>query len=189
MIKARIVRLTSRESIHLNFERIGRLSTAGPETTCSKGWDLVTLADNREVARWVGTMPHPYTEAAGRIGSAPRRVVVALRNDDRLIGGIGLDGSTGDAARSWASAIGATNTHEAAAAVVDYGFRALGHERIRAYTGPSNARSQKVLLHCGLRRVGEIALLTPTRHVGRYARHYSRIRNQDGVGEDSGSAA
>jgi hypothetical protein len=28
--------------------------------------DLVTLAGNWEVARWLATMPHPYTEADGR---------------------------------------------------------------------------------------------------------------------------
>jgi RimJ/RimL family protein N-acetyltransferase len=28
--------------------------------------DLVALAGNWEIARWVGTIPHPYTEAGGR---------------------------------------------------------------------------------------------------------------------------
>ena len=28
--------------------------------------DLVSLAGNWEVARWLATMPHPYTEADGR---------------------------------------------------------------------------------------------------------------------------
>jgi RimJ/RimL family protein N-acetyltransferase len=27
--------------------------------------ELVLLAANWEIARWVGTMPHPYTEPAG----------------------------------------------------------------------------------------------------------------------------
>jgi RimJ/RimL family protein N-acetyltransferase len=53
---------------------------------------------------------------------------------------------------------------EAVAAVIDYGFRTLGIETIRAYTEPRNAASQKVLLHCGLKNVGEIELIKPTRH-------------------------
>ena len=28
--------------------------------------DLVALAGNWEIARWVGTIPHPYTEVDGR---------------------------------------------------------------------------------------------------------------------------
>ena len=58
---------------------------------------------------------------------------------------------------------------EAVAAIIDYGFRTLGIETIRAYTDPSNAASQKVLLHCGLIRVGEIELSKPTRHGARRA--------------------
>ena len=53
---------------------------------------------------------------------------------------------------------------EAAAAVIDYGFRSLGLKTIRAYTDPSNRASQKVLLRCGLKHVGDIELLKPTRH-------------------------
>jgi len=68
--------------------------------------DLVTLAGNWEVARWLATMPHPYAEADGREWIArvqndhtigrPRRFAIALKETDRLIGGVGLDGSTGD---------------------------------------------------------------------------------------------
>ena len=62
---------------------------------------LVALAGNWEIARWVGTIPHPYTEADGREWIArvqenhatgrPRRFAIALKKTDRLIGGIGLD--------------------------------------------------------------------------------------------------
>jgi hypothetical protein len=68
--------------------------------------DLVTLAGNWEVARWLATMPHSYTEADGQEWIArvqqdhatgqPRRFAIALKESDRLIGGVGLDGSTGD---------------------------------------------------------------------------------------------
>src|SRR6266487_1364706 len=68
--------------------------------------DLVTLIGNWEVARWVSSVPHPYSEADGRAWIAlvrqdhatgrPRRFAIALRETDRLIGGAGLDGGTGD---------------------------------------------------------------------------------------------
>src|SRR5262249_46794120 len=58
---------------------------------------------------------------------------------------------------------------EAVASVIDYGLRTLGMETIRAYTDPSNLASQKILLRCGLNKVGEIILTTPTRHGGRRA--------------------
>jgi RimJ/RimL family protein N-acetyltransferase len=68
--------------------------------------DLVVLINNWDIARWVSSVPHPYTEADGREWIArvqqdhatgrPLRFAIALRECDRLIGGIGLDGSTGD---------------------------------------------------------------------------------------------
>jgi RimJ/RimL family protein N-acetyltransferase len=104
----------------------------------------------------------------------PRSFTVALKETDRLIGGVGLDGSAGDESEEpllgywvgrpyWGNGYG----REAVAAVIDYGFRILGIETIRAYTDPSNAPSQKVLLHCGLKNAGEIELTKPTRHGAR----------------------
>lgn len=141
--------------------------------------DLVALAGNWEVARWVGTIPHPYTEADGRewIASVqenhatgrPRRFAIALKETDRLIGGVGLDGTRGDGGDEPALGYwlgqpywGNGYAREAAAAVIDYGFGTLGLRTIRAYTDPSNAASQKVLLHCALKYIGEIDLLAPT---------------------------
>jgi len=143
--------------------------------------DLVVLAGNWEIARWTGTIPHPYSEIDGRewiarvqenhAAGQPRRFAIALKESDRLIGGVGLDGSTGDGSDEpalgywlgqpyWGNGYG----REAATAIIDYGFRTLGLKTIRAYTDPGNIASQKVLLHCGLKNVGEIELLTPTRH-------------------------
>src|ERR1700760_3353583 len=66
--------------------------------------DLVTLAGNWNVARWLSRMPHPYHEADGRQwiervrqqheAGRPRAFAVALRESDRLIGGCGIDGDT-----------------------------------------------------------------------------------------------
>jgi Acetyltransferase (GNAT) domain len=70
----------------------------------------------------------------------------------------------------WPSPIGATRYgREAIATIIDYGYRTLGIETIRAYTDPSNASSQRVLLHCGLKSAGEIELTKPTRHGARRA--------------------
>src|SRR5260370_21341556 len=68
--------------------------------------ELVALIGNWEVVRWVSSVPHPYTEADGREWIAhvqqdhatghPRRFAIALKETDRLIGGVGVGGSTGD---------------------------------------------------------------------------------------------
>ena len=148
--------------------------------------DLVALAGNWQVARWLSTMPHPYTEADGREWIArvqqdhatghPRRFAIALKETDRLIGGAGLDGSTGDESEEPALGYwlgepywGNGYAREAVAAVIDYGLRTLGMATIRAYTDPSNLASQKILLHCGLEKAGEIELTKPTRHGARHA--------------------
>ena len=123
--------------------------------------------------------PAQENHAAG----CPRRFAVALKETDRLIGGVGLDGTTGDGSDEPALGYwlgqpywGNGYAHEAAAAIIDYGFRTLGLETIRAYTDPGNAASQKVLLHCGLKNVGEIELLKPTHHGERRAPLFRILR-------------
>jgi RimJ/RimL family protein N-acetyltransferase len=163
--------------------------------------ELVGLIGNWEVARWVSSVPHPYSEADGRewiaivrqdhANGRPRRFAIALKETDRVIGGVGLDGSAGDESdepslgywlgqRYWGKGYG----REAVAAVIDYGLQTLGVESIRAYTDPSNAASQRVLLHCGLVNVGEIELIRPTRHGARRAPLF-RISSADPLGEGS----
>ncbi len=148
--------------------------------------ELVDLIGNWEVARWVSNVPYPYSEADGREWTAlvqqdhatgrPRRFAIAMKETDQIVGGVGLDGSTGDESDEpslgywlgqhyWGKGYG----REAVAAVIDYGFRTLGMETIRAYTDPGNVRSQKVLRHCGLVHVGEIKLTKATRHGARRA--------------------
>jgi RimJ/RimL family protein N-acetyltransferase len=148
--------------------------------------DLVSLINHWEVARWVSSVPHPYSGADGRewitrvqqdhATGCPRRFAIALKEIDRLIGGVGLDGSTGDesdepALGYWLGQPYWSNGYarEAVAAVIDYGLSTLGMATIRAYTDPSNLASQKVLLHCGLKKVGEIELTKPTRNGERRA--------------------
>jgi RimJ/RimL family protein N-acetyltransferase len=148
--------------------------------------DLVALINNWQIARWVSSVPYPYTEAHGREWIArvqqdhatgrPRRFAIALRETDLLIGGVGLDGSTGDDSEEPALGYWVGQPHwgngyarEAVGAVIDYGLRTLGMPTIRAYTDPSNLASQKILLRCGLEPVGEIELIRPTRNGARRA--------------------
>jgi RimJ/RimL family protein N-acetyltransferase len=68
--------------------------------------ELVDLIGNWEVARWISNVPHPYSEADGRdwialvqqdhANGRPRRFAIALKETNHIIGGVGLDGSTGD---------------------------------------------------------------------------------------------
>jgi ribosomal-protein-alanine N-acetyltransferase len=148
--------------------------------------DLVELIGNWEVARWLTAVPYPYTPADGYAwilsvrrdheAGRPRRFGIALKEEDRIIGGVGLDGDPGgdtdEAALGywlgqpyWRNGYG----REAVAAIIEHGFRTLDLASIRAYTDPDNEPSQKLLRHCGLAQVGEIDLAQPTRHGARRA--------------------
>jgi RimJ/RimL family protein N-acetyltransferase len=144
--------------------------------------ELVALANDWAVAQWLSPVfPHPYTEAAGRFWIAhvrrlhetdrPTSFALARKADDSLLGGVGLDGSTGDDSTETALGYWLGRPHwrrgyarEAVTALVEYGLSRLGLASIRAYTDPANVASQRVLLACGLMRQGEIALAQPTRH-------------------------
>jgi RimJ/RimL family protein N-acetyltransferase len=142
--------------------------------------DMVALAGNWQVARWLTNLPHPYTDADAAFwidhvrqdhatGRA-RSFAIALRATDQLIGGCGLDGSfaDGDDEPALGYWLGEPfwrqgYAREAVAAVIEYGFRVLGLSEIRALTDPANTASQRVLLACGLQPMGEIARTTPMR--------------------------
>ena len=155
--------------------------------------ELVALIGDWEVARWVSSVPHPYSEADGRewiekvrqdhASGHPQRFAIALKETDRIIGGVGLDGDTGDESDEPALGYWLGQSHwgngygrEAVAAIIVYGFRTLGVQTIRAYTDPANAASQKVLLSCGLKHVGEIELTKPTRNGARRAPVFRILR-------------
>jgi RimJ/RimL family protein N-acetyltransferase len=142
--------------------------------------DMVALAGNWDVARWLTNLPHPYTKADAdfwiehvrqdHATGRTRSFAIALRESDQLIGGGGLDGSfdggsSGPALGYWLGQPfwGRGDAREAVVAIIDYGFRVLGLTEIRASTDPANTPSQRVLLACGLQPMGEIARQTPTR--------------------------
>jgi len=68
-------------------------------------------------------------------------------------------------------------TREAVGALIGYGFRTLGLDTMRAVTDPENAASQKVLLACGLRKVGDIDLAEPMRRGARRAALFRMSRH------------
>jgi RimJ/RimL family protein N-acetyltransferase len=155
---------------------------------------LVCLAGTWDVAACLSTLPHPYTEAHGREWIAhvrqlhavgrPRAFAIALKETYRLIGGVGLDGRSGDGSDEpslgyWLGAPhrGHGYAREAVGAMIGYGFRTLDMSSIRAITDPDNAASQKVLLACGLRRVGNIDLAEPMRCGARRAPLFRTTRH------------
>jgi [ribosomal protein S5]-alanine N-acetyltransferase len=91
----------------------------------------------------------PQDHATGH----PQRFAIALKETDRLIGGVGLDGSTGDDSEEPALSYwlgepfwGNVYAREAAVVLIDYGLRTLGLETIRAYTDPSNLAKGAIAL-------------------------------------------
>jgi RimJ/RimL family protein N-acetyltransferase len=148
--------------------------------------ELVALAGDWAVAAWLTSLPHPYTKAHGQdwiahvqeahAAGQPRAFAIALRTADQLIGGIGLDGNSGDGTEEpslgywlgrpyWAKGY----AREAVHAIIDYGFRTLRLASIRAITDPDNLASQRVLLASGLQRVADIDLVVPMRRGARRA--------------------
>jgi RimJ/RimL family protein N-acetyltransferase len=142
--------------------------------------DLVSMAGTWEVASWLSALPFPYTEDHGRewiahvrqahAAGSPRAFAIALKGSDRLIGGAGLDGRSGDGSSEpslgyWLGLPYRKQGYarEAVGAVIGYGFRTLGLDTMRAVTDPENAASQEILLACGLRKVGDINLAGPMR--------------------------
>ena len=129
--------------------------------------DMVKLIDNWEVACWLSAVPHPYTEADGRkwialvhqdhATSRPLRFAVALKETDRLIGGVGLDGNTGDESEELAVGYwlgqpywGNGYAYEAARTAIDDGFGRLGLGEIVAFTVPANQASRRVMEKLGM---------------------------------------
>lgn len=136
------------------------------------------LAGDWEVARFTGSIPHPYPpggaapwieETRGE-AAAGRKLVAAVqrRDDGAFLGCVEIDMSHGPGLGVLGYWIGrpywgAGVASEAAKAMVEIAFSRLGLERIEAVALPANRRSIGVLEKLGLRLVGEREEPAPAR--------------------------
>lgn len=137
---------------------------------------LQAYMNDWDVAQWTATPPFPYSEEDGKnfiaamtanhANGHASRFGIALREDDVLIGGIGVEiknnlGTLGYwlGTRHW----GRGYATEAVRAILDHAFANFGLERIDARTDPNNQRSQDLLMKIGLVRLADLVAETPTR--------------------------
>lgn len=127
------------------------------------------LAGAREIAQSTALIPHPYPDglaeqwiAMHAAEWAARRglsLAVTLRATGDLVGAIGFTFAEEHARAELGYWIGLPFWRrgfatEAATALTDFGFRALGLNRVQAHHYASNPASGRVLLKTGLRREG-----------------------------------
>lgn len=121
---------------------------------------IVRELGNFNVARWTGRVPHPYGPAdaeafLAHCGGLPAgALVLAIARDDALIGVIGIEhGELGYwlAEPQWGQGYG----REAARAMVDHAFDAMGMTEIVASHHLGNAASRRILLGLGFIAAGE----------------------------------
>lgn len=125
--------------------------------------DIITLANNRKVAEMLSRMPHPYglndarqwiarAQNANKKGSVT--LAVRLRTTGRLIGACGIDRRQEDGPLELGYWIGEPHwgngyATEAAHAVIDHAFTALGFSEIAGSCRLTNPGSRRVLEKCG----------------------------------------
>lgn len=127
--------------------------------------ELMPLIGAREVAATTGRIPHPYSEANARQfiadaqGEDEVRLVLALRDDGRMIGGIGLrlfEQHQNAELGYWLGTPywGKGYATEAAREMLRYGFENLQLHRIFATHFIHNPASGRVLEKLGMRYEG-----------------------------------
>lgn len=127
------------------------------------------LAGAKEVANATALIPHPYpdgvaeqwiaTHAAEWTAHRGLSLAVTLKPTGELIGAIGLTFAEAHARAELGYWIGLPFWRhgfatEAASALTDFGFRAIGLNRVQAHHYASNPASGRVLLKVGMRREG-----------------------------------
>jgi ribosomal-protein-alanine N-acetyltransferase len=131
---------------------------------------IATLAGDSRVSEYMLEIPQPYTEPLARewivglaaLYDAGADVVfgISLRNSGELIGVTGLMGIQKEHSRAklgyW---IGRAYWNcgyatEAVGALIDFGFRVIGLNRIYAFYMSGNPASGRVMDKCGLRHEG-----------------------------------
>lgn len=127
------------------------------------------LAGAREVADTTAAIPHPYPEGAAETWIAMHpaswekhqhlTLAVTLKTGALLIGAVGLTFAEEHDRADLGYWIGVPFWRngfatEASSAVVDFGFRVLGLQRVQAHHFARNAASGHVLMKVGMKREG-----------------------------------
>lgn len=124
---------------------------------------LIAGCNDSEIAHWIPTIPHPYTEADARAflsGEAtPEHTALAMEVGGRVVGGIGLGlnrhgyrGSIG----YWVAkpARGQGVCTRSVRLLARYAFEDLQLQSVQLVTDPENLASQRVAEKVGFRREG-----------------------------------
>ena len=148
---AEIVRTDGRAVLHTE-----RLILRAPHMDDAPA--VAALINDRRIAENTSRVPHPYTLADAEAfiafvqGGGERSFLVTLP-DDTIVGGAGIARLRGDVPEigywfgvpHW----GRGYATEAARAVLDHAFMALGYELLHAGARVSNPASRRVLEKCG----------------------------------------
>jgi RimJ/RimL family protein N-acetyltransferase len=132
---------------------------------------LVQLANNWRVAKNLGTMPYPYTEAAAdewigkqaELWAGAKSKPLAITLDGELIGGVGVGTRPDRNDEEWELGYWLGEPYwnrgyasEAASAVRDYAFEVVGLPQIIAGHYADNHASGRVLTKLGFRYTCEL---------------------------------
>jgi RimJ/RimL family protein N-acetyltransferase len=143
-----------------------RLTLRAPRAQDAKA--IASLINDRRIAENTARIPHPYSLAdahafLAQINRDPRQPSFAIAlADGTIIGGCGIHVLSGGEPELgyWIGVPhwGRGYATEAARAVLDHGFGALGYERITSRARVSNPASRRVLEKCGFQWTG-VALI------------------------------
>lgn len=139
-----------------------RLRLRAPAAADAKA--IASLINDRRIAENTARIPHPYSVAdahafLGQVNRDPRQPTFAItRPDGTLIGGCGIHVLSGGEPElgywiglpHW----GHGYATEAARAVLDHAFGALGYGRLTSRARVSNPASRRVLEKCGFQWTG-----------------------------------
>lgn len=119
--------------------------------------DIVRIAGNYEVSKWLVPVPHPYLlsdahDFLNLVKSGEEGPVWSIRQYDRMIGVIGLDDIVGYYLQPESWGLGLMS--EAVEAVVSWRFSLGDLERIGSGYFDGNEGSRRVLEKAGFRHIG-----------------------------------
>lgn len=146
---------------------------------------IATYLADQDVARMLARVPVPYSlaDAESFVNDHGSELVLAIRApaDDRLVGLCGLNPDASGKRAELGYWIGRPHwgngyATEAAQALIDYGFKTLGLERVDVSCRVVNVASRRVISKCGFTFCGAGMMLTAAN--GRVAsEHFSMDRS------------